>query len=83
MAGGQSRGLIIASRMKGWDSTVIVDTATGSRESIANFDKDQGNLPGSPVGRLPVERPDQREIRWDDPVTFRTPDTTRETPARR
>ena len=53
MAGNQNRGLIRASITKGWDPTVIVDRATGRTESIANFDKDQGNLPRDPVGSIP------------------------------
>lgn len=53
MAGNQSRGLIAASKTKGWDPTVIVDRKSGRTESIANFDKDQGNLPGKPTGDIP------------------------------
>ncbi len=53
MAGNQSRGLIAASKTKGWDPTVIVDLKSGRTESIANFDKDQGNLPGKPTGDIP------------------------------
>ena len=48
MAGNQSRGLVAASKTKGWDPTVIA-----GGESIAPFDVDQGNLAGTPVGRLP------------------------------
>jgi len=48
MPGGQSRGLVRASQLKGWDPTRIEGFG-----SIANFDKDPGNLPGAYVGRLP------------------------------
>jgi len=85
MAGNQSRGLIAASKTRGWDPTVI----QGTGESIANFDKDQGNLPGRPVGTLPDGTPDS----WPDErgipslevgtAAFSHPDTDRENTARR
>lgn len=92
MAGNQSRGLIAASKTKGWDPTVIA----GTGESIANFDVDQGNLAGKPVGSLPGGTPDGWANNWDngrvDPAVmqnisadppFRTPDYNRENVARR
>lgn len=63
MAGNQSRGLIQASKTKGWDPTVIE-----GGESIANFDKDQGNLPGRHVGRLPGGTPDGWPDGYDVPA---------------
>lgn len=82
MAGNQSRGLIAASKTKGWDPTVIPGFG-----SIANFDKDQGNLAGKHVGTLPGGTPDG----WPDgndvslgggvtEATFAHPDTSREKP---
>ena len=53
MAGNQSRGLIAASKTRGWDPTVIPARGDQPEVSIANFDVDQGNLAGYPVGRLP------------------------------
>lgn len=49
MAGNQSRGLIQASKTRGWDPTVI----PGEGSILPNFDRDQGNLAGKPVGELP------------------------------
>ena len=47
MAGNQSRGLVAASKTKGWDPTVIPDAG-----SLADFDVDQGNLAKYPLGNL-------------------------------
>lgn len=60
MAGGQSHALIIVSKAKGWDPTVIPARGDIPAESIANFNKNQaldpmthdttGNLPqGTPL----------------------------------
>jgi|SRR5262245_14818440 len=79
MAGNQSRALIIASRMRGWDPTRVEGGG-----SIANFDKDMGNAAGQPVGRIPGLRDgypdghDVRELRASDAVPFAHPDTSRE-----
>lgn len=54
MAGNQSRGLIAASKTKGWDPTVIPAGNGKPQESLTTFDVDQGNLPGYPVGRFPA-----------------------------
>lgn len=85
MAGNQSRGLIAASKTRGWDPTVIA----GTGESIANFDKDQGNLAGKPVGDIPGGTPDGWaddtgvSVRAPMTTTFNAPDFSRETVNRR
>lgn len=66
MAGNQSRGLIAASRTKGWDPTVIPARGDSPEVSIVNFDVDQGNLPQYPVGRLPGGTPDGWPDNWDN-----------------
>ena len=53
MAGNQSRGLIAASKTRGWDPTKIPARDGLPEVDISTFDVDQGNLPGYPVGRLP------------------------------
>ena len=84
MAGNQSRGLIAASKTKGWDPTII----QGTGESIANFDKDPGIVDRNHVGDLPGGSP----LSWPDgydtnitapKVTFNAPDAGRENASRR
>ena len=75
MANNQSRGLIIASKTKGWDPTVIDGFG-----SIANFDYDPGNYATRFVGTLS----DGNNLAWPDgydipgvkaePPTFETPE---------
>ena len=80
MAGNQSRGLIAASKTKGWDPTVIA-----GGESIANFDKDQTNANIYGVGRIPGGPPPQVDTSMSHDavmpgkVEFAHPDFTRET----
>lgn len=57
MAGNQSRALVIASKMKGWDPTVVPGYG-----SIANFDYDPGNYPQRFTGTLP----DADKLDWAD-----------------
>ena len=59
MAGGQSHGLIIVSKAKGWDPTVIPARGDKPAQSIANFDKDQALDPMThvTVGTLPQGTP--------------------------
>jgi hypothetical protein len=59
MAGGQSRGLIIGARMRGWDPTKI-QGAEGERDvDISNWDYDAlkpgkgGNMGFRSAGRMP------------------------------
>ena len=85
MAGNQSRGLIQASKTKGWDPTVIPARGDQPAESLANFDKDMGNLPGHRVGTIPGGAPPQVIAEAVGPVVkpgrvdFAHPDFTRET----
>lgn len=67
MAGNQSRGLIQASKTRGWDPTVIParDGVAADSSILPTFDRDQGNIAadiGSPgdwcVGKLPGGTPD-------------------------
>ena len=80
MAGNQSRALIIVSKAKGWDPTVIE-----GGESIANFDKDNQNYrsSGDGLGKLPEGTPDTfpqaKAPEESERMTFTTPDTSRET----
>ena len=92
MAGNQSRALRIASLTRGWDSTKIPAGNGQPAQDLARFDVDQGNLAGRPVGSLPGGTPDTwrdgydtdpSRLRFDAPVPFATPDTTRETVSRR
>jgi len=53
MAGNQSRGLIQASKTKGWDPTVIPGSGPIGSFDLSTFDKDQGNLPEYPLGQFP------------------------------
>ena len=77
MAGNQSRGLIIASKTKGWDPTVIEGFG-----SIANFDYDMGNYPTRYVGTLSDGNNDSWPDGYDVPPLkmdpFPGPDVTRE-----
>ena len=82
MAGNSVRGLIQASRTKGWDSTRIPAGNGQPEQSLAKFDVDQGNLAGNPVGRLPGGTPDGwadghdvdlRALRFEAPVPFNAP----------
>ena len=60
MAGNQSRGLILASKTRGWDPTKIPSVDGGNESILPNFDKDQGNhrMYGDPsVGKLPDGTP--------------------------
>lgn len=52
--GGQSRALIIASKLMGWDPTVIPETG----ESIANFNKEPDRVSHDTTGTLPQGIPD-------------------------
>lgn len=84
MAGNQSRGLIAASKTRGWDPTVI----PGSPGTLENFDKDMGNLYGKPLGTLPDgvkdSYPDGYDVTIGEPqVTWNTPDAGRENKDRR
>ena len=81
--GGQSKGLIIASKTAGWDPTRIYDPATGKyEESIENFDKQPeifknqagtGRLPQGTPDSFPGEQPLKERVSWN------APDTRRET----
>ena len=96
MAGNQSRGLIAASKTRGWDPTVIPAGYGKPAESIAPFDKDMGNLPDFTMGRLPGGNPDgwqdgvdsehgqqpPQGVRLFEKPPFNTPDYGRETAAR-
>ena len=87
--GGQSRGLIQASKTAGWDPTVIPARGDKPAHSIANFDKDQGSLAGKPVGDLPGGAPDGWpddtgiSVRAPMTTTFNAPDFSRENANRR
>jgi hypothetical protein len=92
MAGNQSRGLIAASKTRGWDPTRIPAGGPGQPEQdLAAFDVDQGNAASYPVGRLPGGPVDAWEdgisvggLSLDNPSpTFRTPDAGRENANRR
>lgn len=83
--GGQSRGLIQASKTAGWDPTVIPAGPGSPAESIANFDKapaicqqvrEDGAL-GDLPGGTPLAWPDGDVL--SESVPFSYPDTTRET----
>lgn len=86
MAGNQSRGLIAASKTRGWDPTVIPAGNGRPAESIANFDKDQGNYgnqPGKCVGEIPGGHPDGWPDGYDvskgiPSQQFNSPDVSRE-----
>lgn len=88
MLGGQSRALIIASKLQGWDPTKI---APGG-QSVANFDKDPSDpFTHKTTGDLPGGSPDAwpdgysmggLRLGPNDPVSFRTPDVSRETARR-
>ena len=88
MAGNQSRGLIEASKTRGWDPTVIPGRDGEPARSIAGFDIDPGNLMGRPVGDLPGGTPDGWPDQWDNgrmipgdrpgAVSFSLPDASRE-----
>ena len=64
MAGNQSRGLIMASKTRGWDPTKIPSVDGGNESILPNFDKDQGNhrMYGDPsVGKLPDSIPAEQQ----------------------
>jgi hypothetical protein len=60
MSGNQSRGLIAASKTRGWDPTVIParDGEAANSSILPRFDRDQGNLANGHVGQLPDGTPD-------------------------
>lgn len=64
--GDQSKALIIVSKNKGWDPTVIADG-----ESIANFNKapDPWKLGNQSVGNLPGGTPDGWPDSYGPPAT--------------
>jgi hypothetical protein len=82
--GGQSRGLIQASKTAGWDPTVIPARGDKPARSIADFDVDPNIANGQKyVGELPGGTP----LAWPDGYDvsisggeasprFETPDTT-------
>ena len=80
--GGQSRGLIQASKTQGWDPTVIP-----GHGSMADFDKEPelnpigrtyiGRIPGGPP---PVVTPEAAHAALSPKETFNAPDYSRETP---
>ena len=94
MAGNQVRGLIAASKTRGWDPTVIPGFG-----SMANFDKDPGQViidGPRPVGDLPGGNPDGWYAEYDsehpsmtntpkdvfDSPSFNHPDVSRENVSR-
>lgn len=98
MAGNQSRGLIAASKTRGWDPTVIPARDDKPAVSISNFDMDQTNAVGSvdPLGRLPEGKVISYPDGYSHPptysgadgisppaTTFNYPDVTRENKSRR
>ena len=88
MAGNQSRGLVAASKTKGWDPMVIPAAPGKPAQSLTDFDVDQGNLAGNPVGRIPggppsTTIPEATDTVFTEKVTFSTPDYSRENAARR
>lgn len=78
--GDQSKSLIIISKAKGWDPTVIPGVG-----SIANFDKapNPWELGNQSVGTLPEgsrdSYPQAEEPRYNESMTFDVPDVSRET----
>lgn len=78
--GDQSKALIIMSKMKGWDPTLIPGVG-----SIANWDKapNPWELGDQSVGNLPEGTPDgfpkAEEPRYDERVSWSAPDVGRET----
>lgn len=88
MAGNQSRGLIAASKTRGWDPTVIPASGDKPAQSLTDFDVDMGNLPGKRVGELPggpVDAwPDGYDTSIGAPaVPFSSPDVGKENADRR
>jgi hypothetical protein len=73
--GDQSKALIIMSKMKGWDPTVIPGVG-----SIANFNKapNPWELGDQSVGTLPEgiqdSYPQAEQPRYDEAVTFNVPE---------
>jgi len=90
MAGNQSRGLIAASKTRGWDPTKIPARDGLPEVDISKFDVDQGNLPGYPVGRLPGGPVDSwqdgvdlaSKLGFDQPTPFSHPDPEKENKVR-
>lgn len=84
--GGQSRGLIIASKTQGWDPTVIPARDGKPAVSIANFNKDP-KTPGSylydTTGTLPASDGVGNDVVRDTGESFASPDVSRETKNRR
>lgn len=87
MAGNQSRGLVQASKTKGWDPTKIPAGPNGPAVDLSRIDVDPGNLPGPYVGSLvgpSADAADGYDSSIGAPgVPFDTPDVGRETAARR
>ena len=77
--GGQTRGLILASKMAGWDPTKIE-----GGESIANFDKDpvapRNDTTGTLPQGIPDSFPDDTESPLGQRISFNAPDFGRERP---
>lgn len=77
--GDQSKALIIMSKMKGWDPTVIPGVG-----SIANFNKapDPWELGNQSVGKLPEGNgdsyPQAEQPKYDERVSWNAPDVGRE-----
>ena len=89
MPGNQSRGLVMASKTRGWDPTVIPARDGKPAVDLSKIDVDPGNLPGPYLGRLSdagpkADSPDGYDSSIGAPsVPFETPDTSRETANRR
>jgi hypothetical protein len=76
--GDQAKSLIIISKNKGFDPTVIpARTGPGGKsykeENISNFDKapDINNRAGT--GKLPPAKPDQKILKFEDEPTWNRP----------
>ena len=77
MAGNQVRGLVAASKTRGWDPTVIPGLG-----SFANFDVDMGNAGTQFIGTLPDGKQDSWADGYDVPPLrmnpYPGPDVNRE-----
>ena len=98
MAGNQSRGLIAASKTRGWDPTVIPARDDKPAFNLADWDVDQTNANGAvyPLGRFPEGKVISYPDDYSHPptcssadgtsppaTTFNYPDVTRENKSRR